>query len=572
MFINYFVCVLLSIGVYLWLYTTDVKKSLSQNIMLIIMIISNLGYLFYSLSTNVSEALLANKIVYIGGCYIPMLYFFTVCEVCHFELKKQIKLPLLLFQTFIFVLVCTSDFSDLYYKSVEFSVVNGNVTLDKVYGPLHILYPLTLYTYFVVAIITAIRAILKNKTVNKHDLLEMLSFSALAILCYILQRVLELKVDIMSISYIILLTGTLAPLYHSNLYTASENKNIIDEQIAKVGFITFNKKFEYMGCNDKAAQIFPEIKKIKVGEQVKCETEALSTVVIVLKEYDEKLRIQKKNRNHDHKKLINLKVNDNFYDVEIHTINNYFRKIVGYTIQFNDVTEHLRIVELTSQYNETLTKEVAEKTNRILTIQEKTILGMAQMVESRDLSTGGHIKRTSSVVRIFAQKLLDVDYGLSKGFLDLVIRSAPMHDLGKIGVDDSILRKAGKFNDEEYNQMKKHAEIGGKMVNDILTGVEEDGFVSVAQNVAHYHHERVNGKGYPEGLTKDEIPIEARIMALADVFDALVSTRCYKEAFPYERAFEIIKADAGTHFDEDLTKVFLMCRPELENYYNQYKE
>lgn len=175
-------------------------------------------------------------------------------------------------------------------------------------------------------------------------------------------------------------------------------------------------------------------------------------------------------------------------------------------------------------------------------------------------------------MRIFSKKLLKSDLGLEERFLNLVVRSAPMHDLGKIGVDDAILRKQGKFTEKEYAQMKTHTEIGGKMVTDILTGVEEEEFVEIAHNVANYHHEKINGKGYPEGLMGEEIPIEARIMALADVFDALVSKRCYKEAFTYEKAFLIIKEDAGTHFDYELAMLFLECRTELEAYYNNYAE
>jgi len=131
-----------------------------------------------------------------------------------------------------------------------------------------------------------------------------------------------------------------------------------------------------------------------------------------------------------------------------------------------------------------------------------------------------------------------------------------MHDLGKIGVDDAVLRKQGRFTDEEYNIMKKHSEIGYHMVKEILSGVEEE-FVCVAENVAHYHHEKVNGKGYPHGLKGEEIPVEARIMALADVFDALASRRCYKDAFSFDKAFEIIEKDSGTHFDEKLARVFI---------------
>ena len=248
---------------------------------------------------------------------------------------------------------------------------------------------------------------------------------------------------------------------------------------------------------------------------------------------------------------------------------NIFGVLKGYTIELRDDTEHYLALELKERYNEQLTNEVDAKTKRIRFIQQKTIMGIAQMVESRDLSTGDHIKRTSDVVRIFVKKLMDEDFGFEERFLELVIRSAPMHDLGKIGVDDAVLRKQGRFTDEEYSIMKKHSEIGYHMVSEILSDVEEEDFVCVAENVAHYHHEKIDGTGYPIGLKGEEIPIEARIMALADVFDALVSKRCYKEAFSYDKAFEIIENEAGTHFDARLAGVFLRCRPQLEEYYNK---
>ena len=198
------------------------------------------------------------------------------------------------------------------------------------------------------------------------------------------------------------------------------------------------------------------------------------------------------------------------------------------------------------------------------------ILGLAEMVESRDNNTGGHIKRTSEVVKIFAKKLLEKQdiFNLSKDFLDLVTKAAPMHDLGKIAIDDAVLRKPGKYNLEEYEEMKRHSAEGAKRVKTILDGVEDSDFVEVATNITYYHHEKWNGAGYPTGKSGTEIPIEARIMALADVFDALVSKRCYKEAFAYDEAFNIIKNSLGEHFDPDLGSLFLECRKELESFYN----
>ena len=143
-----------------------------------------------------------------------------------------------------------------------------------------------------------------------------------------------------------------------------------------------------------------------------------------------------------------------------------------------------------------------------------------------------------------------------------------MHDLGKIAVSDLILNKPGKFTPEEFEEMKKHAEKGADIVGQILDGVEDEEFVRVAKNVAHYHHEKWNGEGYPEHLSGIGIPPEARIMALADVFDALVSKRCYKDKMDYDRAFGIIEESLGSHFDPELGKWFLKCRPELEAFYD----
>lgn len=226
-----------------------------------------------------------------------------------------------------------------------------------------------------------------------------------------------------------------------------------------------------------------------------------------------------------------------------------------------------RILEL-SDLRKNLAVKLEERTRHITHIQQMMILGMAAMVESRDMSTGGHIRRTSKVVEIFAGRLINSDCGLSRSFLDRVIRAAPMHDLGKIAVDDRILRKQGKFTEEEYAQMKMHSAEGARIVNQILEGVEEKDFIETAVNVAHYHHEKWDGKGYPKGLSGTDIPVEARIMALADVFDALVSKRCYKEAFSFEKAFGIIEESLGSHFDPELGKIFIECRDELYEFYN----
>lgn len=246
-------------------------------------------------------------------------------------------------------------------------------------------------------------------------------------------------------------------------------------------------------------------------------------------------------------------------------------------IKEGDYSTHITVAsnddfgELSDTMNE-MTDSIEQKTQKIIEIQNSIITGMATMVESRDNSTGGHIKRTSDCVRVFVQYLqtLPAYENISEKFFENVIKAAPMHDLGKIAVPDAILQKPGKFTDEEYEMMKSHSKEGARIVNEVLSATEDEDFKKIAINVAHYHHEKWNGSGYPKKIAAEQIPLEARIMALADVFDALVSKRCYKDSFSYDKAFEIIQNDLGTHFDPQLGAEFIKCRASLEKLYESY--
>ena len=197
---------------------------------------------------------------------------------------------------------------------------------------------------------------------------------------------------------------------------------------------------------------------------------------------------------------------------------------------------------------------------RVSNMQIQIIAGLANLIESRDTETGEHVARTSAYVKTLAEDCkkegvyADV---LDDHYIDLLYTLAPMHDVGKILVPDSILRKPGRLTGEEYEQIKKHAEMGGTVVRQVLSNVTDEEYLSFASDIATYHHERWDGMGYPKKLRKEEIPLSARIMAIADVFDALVSKRCYKEPMPLKEAFNEIERESGTHFDPKLVQVFL---------------
>ncbi len=204
--------------------------------------------------------------------------------------------------------------------------------------------------------------------------------------------------------------------------------------------------------------------------------------------------------------------------------------------------------------------ELIANQEKMSQMQEHIISGLANLIESRDLETGEHVARTGRYVRAlseFARKDGVYVDQLDDHFISLMVRAAPLHDVGKIVVPDHILKKSGKLTEEEFAQMKRHASEGGRVVREVLGGVADEEYLSFASDVAACHHERWDGKGYPAGLAGEAIPLSARIMAVADVFDALISERCYKKAMPPEKAFAIIREGAGTQFDPKLAGAFL---------------
>lgn len=235
--------------------------------------------------------------------------------------------------------------------------------------------------------------------------------------------------------------------------------------------------------------------------------------------------------------------------------------------------EHLLIVDMIKGFhkhylmytNNYLIQELKQKNNKVVQMQESTILSMANLIESRDGGTGAHVKRTAEYSVLIAKGAMEKGLftdEIDLGFIELLNKAAPMHDIGKIVVPDNILKKPGRFTKDEFELMKLHTTEGERIVRDVLINTEDENYISMTSEIAMHHHEKWNGTGYPKGLKETQIPLCARILAIADVFDALVSPRCYKEPMEPEKAFAIIKEDAGAHFDPVLAEVFLELKDE----------
>ena len=205
---------------------------------------------------------------------------------------------------------------------------------------------------------------------------------------------------------------------------------------------------------------------------------------------------------------------------------------------------------------------------RKLTMQNEEMLdGFATLVESRDNNTGGHIKRTRAYVKLILEKMRNDRYYqdiLNRDYMMNVVNAAPLHDIGKIATPDHILQKSEKLTAEEYGIMKEHVAAGGEIILHTFYNLDDKEFRQIAYEIARFHHEKYNGKGYPDGLAGEQIPLHARIMAIADVFDAVSQKRCYRDAMSLEESFAIIEKGIGTDFDPHLANIFLNAKEEVE--------
>ena len=242
----------------------------------------------------------------------------------------------------------------------------------------------------------------------------------------------------------------------------------------------------------------------------------------------------------------------------------YITKPINPAITLARVANHLTLkasADFLKDKAAYLEQEVAKRTTELVALQDVTILTMASLAETRDSETGKHIRRTQFYVKELAEKLSThpkFKALLTPAFIQMLFKSAPLHDIGKVGIPDRILLKPGKFEPHEFEIMKTHALLGKQVIEfaERQLGREVE-FLTLAKEIAYCHHEKWNGSGYPQGLAGEDIPVSARLMAVADVYDALISRRVYKEGMSHEKAAAIIIEGRGQHFDPDMVDAFI---------------
>jgi len=413
----------------------------------------------------------------------------------------------------------------------------------------------------VIILIVCLVAIIisRKKNYSRRSLAGYLAFAGAWIVISILDN--ALNAEFSSLPFLYTLAQVLLTATYDQVHSHNVSGLIAKSQRANAGrgcvAVSVNGKF--LGANEKGYELFPELRKQRIDGSFQKDSEIGKRFTRLIRNYADNIVATGSFPSGD--RILAYEISD--FSI---------RKggaVRGYLIDIRDATVEKQNLKNLTDYNTQLNQEVTEKTRNIEAMQEKLVLSMADMVENRDGNTGGHVRRTSDIVAILVREILKNNlFPLSESLARDIVRTAPMHDLGKVSIDSTILNKPARLTPEEYAIMKTHSTLSGQMVKILLDGVEEESLVQTAYRLARHHHERWDGKGYPDGLVGEMIPVEARIMAVADVYDALVSKRVYKEPMSFEKAAQIMLEGMGTQFDPNMRLVFLCCQKELERYYS----
>ena len=436
--------------IYIWHKHFDVNFTL----IFTLIPIACLGYLLSALAHSLEAAIIGQQIIYIGGSFLQLFIVFSIFNLCKVEVPKYLRLILFAFCAIVYASVLTIGHLDWFYTKVSFEMIGSRPVLHKEYGIMHTVFYVLVCLYLITGIITIIYSWIRKKEIPRRILIMLIFPDIVCVVNYfIILKVFNLSVDLVPLGYIFAQLIYLLIAYRVNLYDVSNT--VIDSfvQEQKVGYISFDFNLRYLGSNQVAKDLVPELNDIAIDE------------LFGYKPSQRKIRhfldsFRQNNENNTFVYVVNGPDDDSFEDDQFYNVNvNYLydgKWKRGYIITFIDDTPNKKYIKLLDNYNDTLKKEVDDKTRHIVEMHDK-----------------------------------------SDEFCKDVIKAAPMHDLGKIAVDHDILRKPGRFTPEEFEKMKAHAAEGAKVIHEILLHTDDDSFKKVAENVAHYHHERWDGSGYP---------------------------------------------------------------------------
>ncbi len=499
---------------------------------------------FMEYNASSSEAALEwNKVAYLGRCYAEYALLAFTLRFLGIKVSRWKHHVLIFIHTVIYIAVAFCDRHTWFCKSYDYRVDAGIYHIVETAGPLLYIHKLMMLFYIIVIPWVSISFAIQNSHDWRKKNAIALSLCAIVPASTYVMNIMGMTgdLDFTPMAFVGAVLVTYFLVIRGHLFDAVDiaKTRLIDSLDDAV--IVVNGQLQVLYMNDVSKTIFTDVNgNMEASNLIKSILNTAQT------------QFERNNRT---------------YDIHVSEIRGKDRTI-GYSMVFVDVTDlvdHAGMLE----------REVDKKRRELEKIQHQVIISFANIVEMRDDTTGQHVKRTTEYVKAIAKELMVRQVFpeiANDDDVDRIASAAALHDIGKIAISDSILRKPGKLTDEEFDEIKTHSSLGGFIIHEILEDVGYSVYLDTAMEMAVSHHEKWDGTGYPKGLRGTEIPISARIMAIADVFDALISKRQYKEAFSLDKAFAIIEDSAGKHFDPTLVEVFLEMRPEIEKIVETFKD
>jgi len=514
---------------FLLVYSVTRKPSEMQKhviVLTISTIISLIGYTIEMDAGCLESALRGTAVSYIGKPFVMLSSYMLVSTFYGHKIPKRRFVILAALSCFYFLLVYTNEYHHLYYATTGF-VENAKFTpLVLTHGPLYYTYVAASVIFFLACILVIVRGYRKSKSPMRRRLSY---YSILMVVSGML-------------GYLIYLMG-LSGGYDATMLGISVASFFL--------FMLFFrcKIFDVIDmAKDYALDVSPDALIVFDDANEVVYENAFAKDLVAQ-------GITKEVINNFQFGTTQYTFNNNIYAVHVKEIIER-KDHLGKSVEIHDITDSFN-------HQARLEEAVKDRTEKLETMQRTIFGSMASIVEARSLETGDHIRRVSEYTGMIAnalrsnEKYKDI---LTDDYINTLVLSAPLHDIGKISVSDSILLKPGKLTPEEFSEMKKHSASGAQIIRTTMVGLESEEYINMAATIALYHHEWWDGSGYPAGLIGDRIPICARIVALADCYDALTSQRCYKEAFPDSTAIRIIKEESGSHFDPEVVEAFLSIK------------
>lgn len=531
----------------------DTKKvNYYFTLLMLIMAISNVGYLATGISVSVEEAVLATKISYIGGCFTSPIMIFMIGFICKYNIKHLFKVLIYSYCFIVYFMILSIGFSDIYYTSYHLGTLWDSTIVVSEYGPGHNMFYLILYGTIVIQLAMLIHSMIKKRSVSRKNLFLLFGLEAMNVVLFFVGRMINADFEVMPALYVF--NGWFFLIIHRRLRLYNVEESVVDvlQKNQTNGYIMFDDKLNYVGCNSLALKLFPKLENCYIDYPIKGVPELEETIKGLSDGVEDFTTA--------------FTIDEHHYEAHINR-RYYKNKVCGYMLELIDDTHKWKHINYLADNNTELERTIEKKNAEIIKKQQtiekmfvQSLIALSEAVDAKDRYTSGHSKRVAEYARSIAKRM-----GVPKEEQEHIYRAGLLHDIGKIRIPVDIINKAGKLTEDEYNILKIHPVTS----YNILRGITGSNLIAIA---AKYHHERYDGKGYPNGLAGDMIPLASRILAVADTYDAMTSTRSYRKALPQDVVRYEIEKGKGTQFDPAVADVMIQMIDEDKEYLMRQEE